>query len=80
MSAYIFLYYPSQLKNYQTLIHVACVKGVYWWYSLLHVSDHRAIIRQYTLIIISETILSLSLSYITTDGQSTSLSWYQAPI
>jgi hypothetical protein len=42
--AYTFLYYPSQHNNYQNLIHIACVKWVYWWYSLLHVLPHRAII------------------------------------
>jgi hypothetical protein len=50
------LYYPSQHNNYLNLIHVACVKWVYWWYSLLHDSAHRAIIGQYALIIISQTI------------------------
>jgi hypothetical protein len=51
-----FLSYTSQHNNYQNFLHVACVKWVYWWYSLLHVSAHRAIIRQYKLIIISQTI------------------------
>jgi hypothetical protein len=51
---YTILYYPSQHKNYQDLTDVTSVKWVYWWYNLLHVSDHRAILRQYTLIIISQ--------------------------
>jgi hypothetical protein len=52
--AYTFFYYLSQHNNYQNLIHVRL--SVSWWYSLLHVSAHRPIIRQYTLIIISQTI------------------------
>jgi hypothetical protein len=52
--AYTFFYHPSQHNNYQNLIHMRL--SVYWWYSLLHVSTHRAIIRQYTLITISQTI------------------------
>jgi hypothetical protein len=42
-NCFTFLYYPSQ-HNYQNLVHVAYVKWVYWWYSLLHVSAHRTII------------------------------------
>jgi hypothetical protein len=30
--------------------------SVHWWYSLLYVSAHRAIIKQYTLITVSKTI------------------------
>jgi hypothetical protein len=53
------LYYLSQHNNYQNLIHIACVKWVYWWYTMLHVSAHTVIIiiiRQYTSIIISQNI------------------------
>jgi hypothetical protein len=51
---YTFIYYPSQHNNYQNLIHVACVK---WVLFVVQVSAHRAIIRQYTLIISQATEL-----------------------
>jgi hypothetical protein len=52
--AFTSYYYPSQHNNYQNLIHVRL--SVDWCYSLLHVSAHRAITRQYILITVYQNI------------------------
>jgi hypothetical protein len=61
---YTSFYYLSQHNNYQELIHVTCVNEFIGGTILQHVSTHRTIIRQYTLITIYHIIdLNVNIYY-----------------